>query len=100
MVAGQVTHRFALEWRVVERGYAGGDAGQWRRLADAAKRLSSGGQTALAAECEDVLQRADAFILAYDNCAPIRPNFIYDSRRLVAEQIDKALVVLKETERK
>ena len=67
-------------------------------LADAAKRLLAAGQTALATECEDVLQRADAFILAYDNCAPIQPNFIYDSRRLVAEQIEKALVVLKETE--
>jgi len=66
-------------------------------LADAAKRLQTAGQVALAEECEKVLQSADAFILAYDNCVPIQPNFIYDSRRLLADQIETALAALKAT---
>jgi len=66
-------------------------------LADAVKRLRTAGQVALAEECEEVLQHADAFILAYDNCAPIQPNFIYDSRRLLADQIETALAALKAT---
>ena len=64
-------------------------------LADAAKRLRAAGNTRLAEECEQALTRADAFILAYDNCRHIQPNFLYDSRRLLAEQIQKALAELK-----
>ena len=59
-------------------------------LADAAKRLRASGKADLADECEQALKRADAFILAYDNCPHIAPNFIYDGRRLLAEQIEKA----------
>ena len=65
-------------------------------LADAAKKLRAAGKAALAAECEETLRRADAFILAYDNCPHIQPNFIYDSRRLLAEQIEKARRALKQ----
>ncbi len=60
-------------------------------LADAARRLRAAGHARLADECDAALKRADAFILAYDNCPHVQPNFIYDSRRLLAEQIEKAL---------
>ncbi len=63
-------------------------------LAEAAKKLRAAGNEALAAECEQVIKRADAFILAYDNCPCIQPNFIYDSRRLLAGQIEKAKAAL------
>jgi len=64
-------------------------------LADAAKRLRAAGKGDLAAECEQTLRRADAFILAYDNCRHIEPEFIYDARRLLAEQIEKAQAALR-----
>ncbi len=64
-------------------------------LADAAEKLRAAGKAELAAECEEVIKGADAFILAYDNCPHIQPNFIYDSRRLLAEQIEKANAALK-----
>ena len=64
-------------------------------LADAAKRLRVAGKQALAAECEDVLRRADAFILAYDNCAHIEPSFLYEGRRLLARHIERARAALE-----
>ncbi len=64
-------------------------------LAQVAERLRAAGKADLAAECEETIKRADAFILAYDNCPHIKPNFIYDSRRLLAEQIEKAQAALK-----
>jgi hypothetical protein len=64
-------------------------------LAQAAEKLRARGKIDLAAECEETIKRADAFILAYDNCPHIKPNFIYDSRRLLAEQIEKAQAALK-----
>lgn len=64
-------------------------------LAEAAKRLRAAGNVHLADECEQTLARADAFILAYDNCAHIQPSFIYDARRLLAEQIEKAHAVME-----
>jgi len=66
-----------------------------RLLADAARRLHVAGNKALAAECEDVLRRADAFILAYDNCAHIEPGFLYEGRRLLARQIEQAHAALE-----
>ena len=64
-------------------------------LAQAAEKLRAAGNLQLAAECEQTIKRADAFILAYDNCPHIKPNFIYDSRRLLAEQIEKARAALR-----
>ena len=58
-------------------------------------RRAGGLRVPLAAECEETIKRADAFILAYDNCPHIQPNFIYDSRRLLAEQIETAQTALK-----
>lgn len=58
-------------------------------LAGAAKKLHSIGKIKLAAECEDTLKKADSFILAYDNCSYIQPNYIYESRRLLAEQLEE-----------
>ena len=63
-------------------------------LEHAAEKLRAAGNEALAAECEETIKRADAFILAYDNCPHIQPNSIYDSRRLLAEQIEKANAAL------
>jgi hypothetical protein len=59
-------------------------------LTEAAQKLRAGGREDLADECDSALRQADAFILAYDNCPHIQPSFIYDSRRLIAEQIEKA----------
>ena len=64
-------------------------------LAQAAEKLRAAGRAQLAAECREAIKRGDAFILAYDNCLHVRPNFIYDSRRLLAEQIEKAQAALK-----
>ena len=64
-------------------------------LAQAAEKLRAAGKAALAAECEETIKRADAFILAYDNCPHIKPNYIYDSRRRLAEQIEKAQAALR-----
>ena len=59
-------------------------------LAQAAKRLRAGGKADLADKCERTLAKADAFVLAYDNCPHIHPNFLYDSRRMLAEMIEEA----------
>ena len=64
-------------------------------LSQAAERLRAAGKADLAAECEETMERADAFILAYDNCPHIKPSFIYDSRRLLAEQIEEARAAFK-----
>jgi len=64
-------------------------------LAQTAGKLRAAGEAQLAAECQETIKRADAFILAYDNCPHIKPNFIYDSRRLLAEQIEKAQAALR-----
>jgi len=64
-------------------------------LADAARKLKAAGMRKLAEQCERVIREADAFILAYDNCAHIRPEYIYRSRRMLAEQIEKATTALK-----
>lgn len=64
-------------------------------LEQAAKELRGAGKADLAAECEETIKRADAFILAYDNCPHIKPEFIYESRRLLAEQIEKVQGMLK-----
>ncbi len=64
-------------------------------LAQAADKLRAAGKADLALECEQTIKRADSFILAYDNCACLQPNFIYDSRRLLAAQIEKAQAALK-----
>jgi len=58
--------------------------------------LRAAGKRRLAAECRAVLERADAFILAFDNCPHVKPNFIYDSRRILAAQIEKARQGLKD----
>lgn len=63
-------------------------------LGEAAKKLRAQGQDRLAEDCERTIRQADAFILAYDNCSHIKPNFLYDSRRLLAKQIEKALTAL------
>jgi len=54
-----------------------------------AKKHRTGGKEREAEECEKVLRDADAFILACDNGPHVKPNFIYDSRRALAEQIQK-----------
>ncbi len=59
-------------------------------LADRARKLRAAGRTELADECESILRRADAFLLAWDNCPHVQASFIYDSRRLLARQIEKA----------
>ena len=59
------------------------------QLQATAKKLRDAGRADLAAECEETIELADAFILAYDNCPHIEPEFIYGSRRLLAEQIEK-----------
>lgn len=64
-------------------------------LAQVAEKLRAAGRAQLAAECQETIKRADAFILAYDNCPHVKPNFIYDSRRLLAEQIEKAQAALR-----
>ena len=64
-------------------------------LEQAAKKLRDAGKTDLATECEETIELADAFILAYDNCPHIKPEFIYESRRLLAEQIERAQKMLK-----
>jgi hypothetical protein len=63
-------------------------------LAEAIKKLRAIGNISLAAECEQTLKQADSFILAYDNCSYIQPNFIYDSRRLIANQLNKVWPIL------
>jgi hypothetical protein len=65
-------------------------------LADLAARLRDAGNEALADECEQTLEQADSFILAYDNCAHIEPGSIYASRRLLAKQIEAAREALAE----
>lgn len=67
---------------------------QWL-LAQVAKKLRDAGKTDLATECEETIELADAFILAYDNCPHIKPEFIYESRRLLAEQIERVQEMLK-----
>ncbi len=64
-------------------------------LEQAAKELRAAGKADLAAQCEETIKHADAFILAYDNCPHIQPEFIYESRRLLAEQIEKVREMLK-----
>jgi len=64
-------------------------------LEQATKKLRDAGKTDLADECEETIKSADAFILAYDNCPHIKPEFIYESRRLLAEQIEKVQEMLK-----
>jgi hypothetical protein len=59
-------------------------------LAELAGLARANGLGALADECEEVIAQADAFLLSYDNCAHVAPNYLYDSRRLLAEQIEKA----------
>ena len=59
-------------------------------LSGLAERARQAGEADLGAECERTIERADAFILSYDNCPHIQPSFIYDARRLLAEQIEKA----------
>ena len=59
-------------------------------LENLAEALREKGKAKLADECAKVLARADAFILSYDNCPHIHPSFIYESRRLLAEQIERA----------
>ncbi len=59
-------------------------------LADLAKKLHAAGKIGAAAECERTLQKADAFLLAPDNCAYIHPDYLYESRRQLAEAIEKA----------
>ena len=59
-------------------------------LAGLAERAKQAGNADLAAECERTIEQADAFVLSYDNCPHIQPSFIYDARRLLAEQIEKA----------
>jgi len=61
-----------------------------------AAKLRAAGKKKVARECEDVLRRADAFMLAADNCPHIKPNFIYDSRRRLAKQIEKGSALLAE----
>lgn len=63
-------------------------------LAELAERLRDAGDAALADECEQTIQQADSFILAYDNCAHIQPEYIYAGRRIIAEQIEKAMAAL------
>ena len=63
-------------------------------LAEAAKKLRAIGNIRFADECEEILKKADSFILAYDNCSYIHPNFIYDSRRLLANQLEKVWPVI------
>ncbi len=58
-------------------------------------KLREAGRQKLAAECRAVLERADAFILAFDNCPHIRPNYIYDSRSMLGKQIEKARRALR-----
>jgi hypothetical protein len=59
-------------------------------LAELAEQAKQAGNADLAAECERTIEQADAFILSYDNCPHVKPSFIYDARRLLAEQIEKA----------
>lgn len=59
-------------------------------LADLARKLRAQGKTKDALRCDRALKQADAFLLAYDNCACIQPNSIYDSRRLLARAIEQA----------
>lgn len=61
-----------------------------RLLERLAERLRASGKIGLAAQCEETIRKADSFILAYDNCMHIKPEFIYNSRRMLAEQIEKA----------
>jgi len=63
-------------------------------LAKLADEARGAGKAGLAKECERTLEQADAFILAYDNCPHIKPSFIYDSRRVLARQIEKAMAAL------
>ncbi len=60
-----------------------------------AGRAREAGNDALAEECEQTLREADSFILACDNCAHIQPSFIYEGRRLLAEQIERAQATLQ-----
>jgi len=87
------TFRVAAEY-LDERGWLEDYEYHWL-LAQAAEKLRAAGKAELAAECEATMKRADAFIPAYDNCPHIKPNFIYDSRRLLAEQIEKARAALR-----
>ena len=63
-------------------------------LAGLADRARKEGRAQLAADCEEAIQRADAFILAYDNCPHIKPSFIYESRQALARQIERAMAAL------
>jgi hypothetical protein len=60
-------------------------------LNEAAKKLKKNGKIVLANECEDILKKADYFITSYDNCSNIQPKHIYDSRKILANQIVKVM---------
>ncbi len=64
-------------------------------LEELAAELRDAGNDALADECRQTIERADSFILAYDNCAHIEPGFLYESRAMLAEQIERAREALR-----